>query len=347
MATIRQKSGRWYAEWYDRGTGKRHLESLSRFMDSPVVTKRAAQQAMTLWLAAGRDVSAPATSILAFLNRYIERSARQKTVETQRKDNERLWAFQRWGVASGITHLSDITTAKLEAFRESLTCGPTTRYRYIQAIHAALAVAVQWKLMSENPAGGIKREPNYAPKNRQALSDRQVETILQEFPSPEREFCALAIFAGLRRSDIAYLAWEDVDLKERTITVRPKPEYQYAPKSTRYRDRPDVIPLTAELAGILKGMAKGKRFVFDDERGKPMYSDPDTWTHKIRHAMLTHGIDSSIHELRHTCITRWARQGINPLALRLISRHADIKTTLRYTHMTTEDLRREMEKASR
>ncbi|HDR9805844.1 TPA: tyrosine-type recombinase/integrase [Burkholderia cenocepacia] len=44
------------------------------------------------------------------------------------------------------------------------------------------------------------------------------------------------------------------------------------------------------------------------------------------------------HDLRHTAITRYARLGMNPIQLAVISGHKDIRMLTRYTHLKAEEL---------
>ena len=44
------------------------------------------------------------------------------------------------------------------------------------------------------------------------------------------------------------------------------------------------------------------------------------------------------HDLRHTAITRYARKGLNPLQLAVISGHKDMRMLQRYTHPQADDV---------
>lgn len=347
MPALARKGKLYYATWYDPHTRKKRWESLSVFarqngMISPVVRKSDARDVFEEWKKQGRDKSGPPTAINQLIERYKDHAKRYMTTESQRVVFNRLSIFLRWGLAHGVTHVSDLSQRSIVAFRDGLQCGPVTRHRYIESIRAMLNWAVTAKIVQDNPAKGIKREPNYQPRQRKALAPDTAGRLLAELTDPDRTFCALALLAGLRRSDIVYLEWADVDLKHMIITIRPKKDFDYSPKSTRYRDKPDEVPIPRELVPFLKALPRATRFVFDDGHGRPPYT-PNGWTTRIKRKMLEIGVHSNIHELRHTFITHWARKGLNPLALRLIARHADLATTLKYTHLSTEDLRKEME----
>src|SRR5207245_653573 len=59
-----------------------------------------------------------------------------------------------------------------------------------------------------------------------------------------------------------------------------------------------------------------------------------------RKALKASGIkpDFRIYDLRHTYGTRAIEAGMNPLTLMKLMGHADLKTTLRYVHLSKEHL---------
>lgn len=335
MASIHEKKGRWYVVYLDPAKKRQIWSSLSKFAKRPVQSERVAKQVFADWLRQHKPLEH--SGIHQFFSRYIAYSKPHKRPYTQQVDNRRIRAFLRWCVLTDRKDLGDIDKVGLEAFRTTLTCGPTTRRRYIETLRAAFNVAVEWKLLADNPAAGIKPEPNYNPRPTRALTDEEVETIFEHFPYPDREFCALGILAGLRRADIVWLAWEDIDFDSNLIRITPKPECGYTPKSTRYTGKIDVVPLHSRLRAVLTECPRRNAFVM------PRYSEI-TWSHRIRRQFERWQIVGSIHSLRHTFITKLARSGVHPMALKSLARHSDLRTTLKYTHLTDADLRREIEK---
>lgn len=353
MPSLQRKGSVWYVVWYDRARKTHHWESLARFNHGQQVTaERTARRLFPVWLRLHQPI--PPTDQDVFWAKYAEHAKHHKRPYTFSVDNRRIEAFRRWcrlligatvdGRNWEIRFLGDITRDHIEAFRRQLSCGPVTRKRYVETLRAAFNVAIDWGLLATNPAGKIKPEPNYTPRPTRALTDAEVQTILTSFPPDERAFCALGIFAGLRRAEIAHLEWSDVDLAQDTVRIAPKPDLDFAPKSTRHTGEIAVVPLESRLKAILTALPCGTRFVFDNGAGRPRYRDINTWTVRVLKLMRQHNIAGNIHSMRHTFITRMATAGVHPLAMKELARHSDLKTTLRYTHLTTDDLRKELAK---
>ena len=342
MSHIRLKNDYWYVVFYDSRTKRQVMLSLTKIAGKPVTTRRQAEKVHQTWMRTkSRPVANPA-ALGSFFQRYREYCRDRKTEYTQQVDNHRMERFEAWAETRGIRRIDRISHQDLESFRGTLTCGPETKNKYIRLLRAAFNVAISWDMIDSNPAARIMPLPNYNPKPVRALSDEEVTIILESFPSPEREFCALALLAGFRRSDIVYLDWADIDLKAKTITLRPKKGY--APKSIRYQRSIKPLPIVKRLQDILSAMPQTGDRVFSDNRGMALYMK-DTWTKRISAMMKAFDIKgAAIHSLRHTFITNLSRAGVGLMALRELARHSSLATTLRYTHLEIDDLQKEVDK---
>ena len=63
----------------------------------------------------------------------------------------------------------------------------------------------------------MKKEQSRVPS---ALSDEDLEKLLQHCPEPIRTIVAVAADTGMRRSELRLLKWQDVDLASGTLTIR-------------------------------------------------------------------------------------------------------------------------------
>ncbi|KVC62533.1 hypothetical protein WI72_09960 [Burkholderia ubonensis] len=65
----------------------------------------------------------------------------------------------------------------------------------------------------------------------------------------------------------------------------------------------------------------------------------DTFKHLFARLVKRCELDNlHFHDLRHTAITRYARLGMNPIQLAVISGHKDIRMLARYTHLKADEL---------
>jgi len=156
-----------------------------------------------------------------------------------------------------------------------------------------------------------------------------------------RVVASLAIYAGLRRGEVAALTWHAVDFEREVIIIDRS--WQGPTKN----GKPRVVPLAPELGALLKRwrMRIGgtprelvvrveRERVVDGEREKTTEGlDEDVLLAKLsRRACKTAGIEPvTFHQLRHTFATLVAERMPLPAVKELLG-HADITTTARYAH---------------
>ena len=283
----------------------------------------------------------------AFLIEYLEDRRENTTWDTFRNVRRHLTVFGEWCQANSIRNLSDLTRRHIDHFGSWLpgTMGATTRRRYLESVRAALNTAVDWDYLGANPAARIKMPVNRQTRQARALTDSEIHRIQTDWAYPDREFAMLGMWAGLRRREIVYLAWDDIDFDATTIAVTAKPEFHHAPKGVRYREgQPDLIPLVPWLADALAGIVHEHRFVFDNGADRPMFHH-NTWWCRFHRAYEASGIPNAhVHTLRHTFATKLALSGVSRAVLPHLARHLDATTTDRYTHVLLSDARREIAK---
>jgi integrase len=143
--------------------------------------------------------------------------------------------------------------------------------------------------------------------------------------------------AGLRMGEIIGLEWDDVDFRNRTLTVM-RSEWQGhvgPPKGGRAR----TIPLTERLAEALKGERhlRGPR-IFCLEGGEHWHR------HNMRKGLARACKRAKLraigwHVLRHTFCSHLAMRGAVPKAIQELAGHTTLAVTLRYMHLAPSALR--------
>jgi integrase len=127
----------------------------------------------------------------------------------------------------------------------------------------------------------------------------------------------VALNTGLRRGELTSLLWTDVDLDKANLTVRAA-----AAKGGKRRD----VPLNDEALDVLKRWKKQCKTIRVFE-----FADPKTAIARVLDkAKIT---DFSLHDCRHTFASKLVMAGVDLNTVRELLGHADLKMTLRYSHL--------------
>lgn len=144
-----------------------------------------------------------------------------------------------------------------------------------------------------------------------------------------------AAFTGLRRGELVALRWRDVDFERSVIRVQAS----YAngqltsPKSGKGRS----VPMVPDVAACLDGLSRREHFTADDDLVFPGqvgdYLDASALRRRFIAAQKCAGLRAiRFHDLRHTFGTLAVRGAESIVELQAWMGHADVKTTMRYTH---------------
>jgi integrase len=175
-----------------------------------------------------------------------------------------------------------------------------------------------------NPAQNVlKPAVRTAPKG--IVSVEQAKAMMAALDSQDRPLWATAFFAGLRRSELIGLRWEDVDLAGGTIHVRrgwDMVEGEVAPKSLKGKRK---IPMAAVLRDHLdehRVQAGGNGRVFASQ----------AWVEKANNRARKVWEDAelpvlTLHVARHTYASMMIAAGVNAKALSTYMGHANIAVT--------------------
>lgn len=147
-----------------------------------------------------------------------------------------------------------------------------------------------------------------------------------------RDVLLVALFTGLRKGETMGLKWEDVDLRNRTLTVR---------KTKNHRDH--TLPLPDYLVRVFrdrKGDTGKSMYVFPGKDFVRPVRDIDDSRNKV----IKESVEFSIHDLRRTFATVSTEVGIPPYLLKRLLNHRSGDVTEGYVISTVEILRRPMKK---
>lgn len=236
---------------------------------------------------------------------------------------------------------------------------PATVRQAYKVLHNALEKAVELDYIPRNPAAKCTL-PRMEQKEIKPFDDEQTTALLQTVKGGRLEYIVrVALFTGLRMSELLGLTWDAVDFDKGMIAINKqlaRPEHRKAglfisPKSGKARTITPAASVFAALnaqrrrqienqlrAGTLWDNAHN--LIFTNETGGPLCQHSVTdW---FSAAAASAGLEGArFHDCRHTYAVNAIRAGDNIKAIQSNLGHATAAFTLdRYAHFT-EQLQRD------
>ncbi|WP_336817167.1 site-specific integrase [Burkholderia gladioli] len=223
------------------------------------------------------------------------------------------------------TPLADLSPSMMAAWRDDRLkkVKPASCAREMNLLFAAINKArTEWGCTI--PDCKVAR-PKSPPHRERVLEDDEEVVLLTSARASVNPHLAPAIeFAlatAMRAGEIIGLRWVDVDRQRRVCRIREA-------KNGHPRD----VPLSSKALAALESIERDGERVFSRLTS-------DTLKHLFARLTKRCELDNlRFHDLRHTAITRYARLGMNPIQLAVISGHKDIRMLARYTHLKAEEL---------
>lgn len=218
------------------------------------------------------------------------------------------------------------------------TVGHTTANRVVQLLRSIYNRAREWDLvLCANPAVGIKlfklkARSRFLEVEELARFAAAVETLRYR---TTRDFLWMCLLTAARRSNVASMRWEDINL-ERGIWTIPE---------TKNGD-PHVLPLVKDAVALLRQrqtQATGP-WVFPSHRSRTGHlTKPErAWREIVARSGLQ---NVRMHDLRRTLASFEAMTGANLLVIAKTLNHRDLKSVQIYGRLQVEPVREAMEAA--
>lgn len=246
----------------------------------------------------------------------------------------------------GALPLASIGPSHIAAIKGALAHRePKTVNNVLTVLGRALRCAVKWGLLGTLPE--IELLPTITPE--MGFYEREDYARLVAGARVVSTACLVLVLlagsAGLRRGEIRALLWTDVDFQRRQVRIDHALWYaiEDRPKGGRHR----YVPLTDELVAALKAHRHLGDRVLLGARGEPLcHQTIRRWlraAHRkaglplVGNARREKDRGAGIHRLRHTFCSHLAMSGAPAKAIQELAGHADLKTTLRYMHLSPGD----------
>lgn len=212
--------------------------------------------------------------------------------------------------------------------------GLYARNREVRAIKTAMRKAESWRYVQ--PANWRSVKEGKEPRGRLHFHTKEQTRHLIEFcrrrpiSSLWLTVCLLGCRAGLRREEMYWLEWSDVDFKNNRIHIASKPGWNPKDYERRY------IPMFPDLYEHLRQTHKKAENSWVLSQGGPRPTTGGMTTYFARLTRLA-GLQGSIHTLRHTFGSHLAQAGVALQKIQQWMGHSSIQTTEIYAHLLPTD----------
>jgi len=236
----------------------------------------------------------------------------------------------------------DICVRKIEAYksmRMAAGIAPVSMNSELKVLSCIFKFGVENGYVEEIPKIRRVKVPK---KPHRFLSTDEIAKVIAAARADVRPMLQLMIFTGLRKGEVRFLEWSDVDLKNRLIHVRSKETW-----SPKTEGSARTIPLCdpAYEAPLMAWERAQKRteksmLVFPGRKGS-LNDVRESLNGACKRAGIPH---VRVHGLRHTFGSQMAMAGADPFAIMKAMGHTDIKTTMIYVSLGKSHIREQVEK---
>ena len=247
----------------------------------------------------------------------------------------------------GKRRASDVTLRDIDTFirTQQKSYSPKTIKNQVSLISSSYRAAIRQGLLSRNPCE-YASIPKQVKPDIQILSDEDVSRFVTALDDTDIDFkvmCELALFLGLRRSEIVGLLHSDISdtvtISKMRIRVGRKDVIQ-TPKTFSSR-RTLSVPkfIQADIAKLIesqKTRPAQSHYLIQDGFGQPA---SEWWIKDHMKRLITdHDLPPvTMHGLRHTCASMLIADGVPIADVSAHLGHSSIDITLRtYTHLFTD-----------
>ena len=202
---------------------------------------------------------------------------------------------------------------------------PATVNIELRSIKAFFNTLKRWQIITENPCEGI-RQIRITEQPPIFFTEAELKTLVDSISEPWlRGIVIFAAMTGARLGEVLNLAWSDVDIQRRSITVRSTEAYRV--KGGRMR----TIPMNHTILALLSAITHREGLVFRGMRGGRANSN--FVSEKFRQEVRRHDFGRRLHfhSLRHTFASLLVQKRASLYQSRN-SGHSSVQMTEKYAH---------------
>jgi len=339
VATLRQRNGTYFVDY--RINGKRFRKPVGR-------SKRVAELALKdieVKIAKGElGFEKKDEGLISLFEQYLTYSRTNHAPATQKRYKAIVDNFKRFlesfPYITKISHLGPKIFEDYKAFRQAEETGNKTINIELQTLRAIFNLAKTWGYTKENPTDNVKKmriTNHIAPR---FLTDEECKKLLKACNEWEYPIFYTYLNTGMRKSELLNLEWPDVDFDRRKIKIRAKDSWN--PKTDERE-----IPINNGLLDLFNQHRENNKngsYIFHNGKGGQIENN------RLRKRLISLtkrcGFPevTKLHTLRHTFASHLVMKGVDLPTVKKLMGHADIQTTMIYSHLADEHVDKAVEK---
>jgi len=256
------------------------------------------------------------------------------------------WWKQLFGSRAANTFMkSDIEEARLQLSKYRLPSNGqkpkvggrsvATVNRYLATLKAAYLLGIENEKIASNPFRKVKLQKENNRRVRYLTEDEEGR-LFAVLPGEHHPLVLLALHTGLRKTEQLSLKWQDVNFRQKVITVRDSKagRARHVPMNQVVIDTLQRLPRLINNVYVFYGALEGER----------LKDLPKGWEECLGKAGIA---DFHWHDLRHTFASRLVMKGIDLYTVKELLGHQSIEMTQRYAHLAPGHLHKAVEVLSR
>ena len=273
-----------------------------------------------------------------------------KSVAALRSYDRVKGALNQFNTLLGDRIVNSIKTIDLEDYQVKRTLdkkAPATIDMEISIAKTMITKAFDNEMVGGHTLRAFKKVKKLLKRNANArdrvLSIDECKRFIALLPPHTRVIIGIAIYTGMRKSEILSLTWDKVDLKSNIIRL----------ESTDTKDRePRKIPISEELYGMFNNIP---RAIHNNHvilyNGKPIRDIREALRTACRNVGIAYGRFVKggfvFHDTRHTFNTNMRKAGVAQSVIMKITGHSTSEMFDRYNTVDEDDIRKAADQMGR
>lgn len=231
---------------------------------------------------------------------------------------------------------------KVENLEETITkanVGIPTKVRMKSLFNMLYKYALKYEIVNKNYAELCDNVKSGEKKiQREPFTDKEIKTLFENINYPFVDMILIGIYTGLRPKELCDLKNKDIDLKQKLL--------KGGSKTQAGKNR--IIPIHPAIYQLIKNRYRTQNeYLFTDHNTKSFipYLSYDSYRNRFNKVIKHFGLTHKPHDTRHTFITKAKFYQMDEYILKKIVGHSihDLTENV-YTHRSTEEFRKEIEK---